>query len=104
MTFAGLRSWFSTLWLLRHPEIRRFLGDRRVEILNLDLIRRHNPSCKLADDIKIYSYATDRLEIGRGAAIESGTILALGDDENGFGQIRVGANTESLISFLSYWP
>ncbi|MFQ6540002.1 MULTISPECIES: acyltransferase [Aphanothece] len=93
MSRGSMAEWLCTVALLRYPEVRRFLGERRLEWLRLDEIRRLHPTAKLADDVKLLAYAEGRLALGKRAAVGSGTVLAFGDDANGYGCIRIGAAT-----------
>lgn len=89
----SLLTWLRGLALLRYPEMLRFLGEKRLEILLLDGIRKANPTVKLADDLVITAYEPERLQLGKGVSVGSGTVLAFGDEGNGFGRISIGART-----------
>ena len=81
------------VWLLRHPEIRRFLGDARQQALLVAEIRNRHPGSKVAFDVELVGYARDRLVLADGVSICKGSVLAFGDDRNGFGSICVGSGT-----------
>lgn len=88
-----LSIWLRALALLRYPETLRFLGERRLEMLQLDSIRQTASGLKLADDLILQAYAPQRLQLGAGVSIGSGTVLAFGDDANGYGTIQIGSST-----------
>jgi len=89
----SIKSWLRALALLRHPEVLRFLGEKRLEILLLDEIRKANPSLKLASELAMIAYQADRFELGQDVSIGRNTILAFGDERNGYGNISLGDST-----------
>lgn len=89
----SLGTWLRGLALLRHPEVLRFLGERRLALLELQEVRNRWPTAKLADDCVIAAYAPQRLRLGEGVSVGSGSVLAFGDATNGYGQIIIGDGT-----------
>ena len=49
--------------------------------------------CRIDDGIRLVSFSRERLSLGDCVSINAGTVLAFGDDLNGYGQIRIGRNT-----------
>ncbi len=86
-----LITWLRGLAQLRHPEVVRFLGERRQELLLLQRIRQRYPDAKIADGVIITGHhGDDCLSLGRGSAVETGTVLAFVDEKNGFGRLILG--------------
>jgi acetyltransferase-like isoleucine patch superfamily enzyme len=81
---------FRSLALLRHPEVRTILGELRLKQLALSAIRLRNAKAKLSDDIEWIAYEPDRMSLGELVTVCRGTIMAFGDEKNGFGRISVG--------------
>jgi acetyltransferase-like isoleucine patch superfamily enzyme len=88
-----VKTLLSGLRLLTDRDLVQDLGERRRHLLNLRELQQRFPSAKLSRDLRIIGYETDRLLLGTGASLCEGTILACGDEINGFGQIEVGART-----------
>lgn len=88
-----VRTWLRGLALLRRPEVLNHLGQRRLEILKIREIRRLFPTAKVSEDVELAGYETGRLDLGELASVCRGTVLAFGDETNGFGRIRLGART-----------
>jgi acetyltransferase-like isoleucine patch superfamily enzyme len=86
-------AWLRTLILLRHPEFRELLGELRLRHRRHAEIRRRHPAAKLSAGIEWVGYEPSRLELGEAAVVEHGTVLAFGDERNGFGRIAIGAGT-----------
>ena len=85
--------WLRGLALLRHPELIRELGEQRFRLLTLADIRRRFPSSKIARDVDLAGFEPSRLDLGQSVTIGGGTVLAFGDEHNGYGTIRVGTRT-----------
>jgi len=88
----SLRFWLQGIILLRHPELVRWLGEQRFHLQLVDRARRAAPLAKIADSVQLIGYEEDRLEIAEHATVEHGSLLAFGDEENGFGRISIGAH------------
>jgi acetyltransferase-like isoleucine patch superfamily enzyme len=91
--FDSFHSFLRSLKLLRHPEIPLMLGEMRFRHHILEDIRASFPNVKLAEGVEVIGYRRDLLELGPGTSICHGTVLALGDEDNGYGKIAVGSNT-----------
>ncbi len=86
-------SWLRTLFFLRHPEVRKCLGEIRLKQIILTEIQGHYPDCRLSEGIELISYKPDRLRLGQRISICHGNILAFGDEGNGFGVIKIGSDS-----------
>jgi acetyltransferase-like isoleucine patch superfamily enzyme len=73
--------------------MRNVLGEMRIRQQQLTAVQSRFPGRKFAQGIELVGYADGRLEAGCGVTICHGTVLAFGDEENGFGRIRVGTST-----------
>lgn len=91
--FGKLKALCRGVSLLCYPEVIKILGELRLQRMQLDEIRRLYPEAKFSRDLEITAYEPDRLKVGPGSTVCRGTILAFGDDANGYGRIRVGAKT-----------
>ncbi len=81
------------LALLRSPELLRDLRERQQHLQTLDEIRLAFPSCKLKSNVVLIGYSAPRLQMGKGVIISEGTVLAFGDDQNGYGKLAVADGT-----------
>lgn len=88
-----MKNWLRGLWLLRHPELIRDLGERRFHLQLIEQIRRDSPHTRISSDIVLTNYAPDRLQVGIGSGLSTGTALAFGDDSDGYGRIEIGERT-----------
>ncbi len=86
-------TWLKGLKLLYSPELVRDLGERRFHLLELKRIHKRYPLAKLSRDIRLISYDAERLQLENNVQICEGTLLAFGDESNGFGKITVGRST-----------
>src|SRR5260221_2929307 len=75
--------WLRTVALLRHPEMRRILGELRLRQMTADAARRESPGARLADGVEWIGYAPGRLEAGPGSAVNHGPGLPFGGKQNG---------------------
>ncbi len=89
----SLAVWFRGLALLRHAELMYDLGERRFHLQAIAGIRARFPTCKVDRDLRLVSYLEDRLQLADRVTLSAGTILAFGDQHNGFGKISVGQGT-----------
>lgn len=71
----------------------RALGERRRELNVLRQIREEYSNVKLSRSVTLVGYSPGRLQLAAEVSILSGTILAFGDDANGYGRILVGSKT-----------
>lgn len=81
------------LWMLRHPELRRRLGDLRDEEIALNALRSRFPKTKIAVSALLIGLDRGSLTLGEGSTISHGTILAVGDALNGYASIEIGEST-----------
>lgn len=79
--------------LLRHPELRRLLGEMRLRHMTLEDIRGRHGDVKIDEGVELSGYAPDRLMLGHGVSVLHGSILAFGDEVNGYGRIIIGPGT-----------
>jgi len=93
MSRGGLTTWLRALALLRFPEIVHFLGEKRLDLLKVSGIRKVYPTAKLSDELVITAYQPERLLLGEQSTLCSGTVLAFGDESNGYGRISIGERT-----------
>jgi acetyltransferase-like isoleucine patch superfamily enzyme len=89
----SLRSLLRGIALLRYPELVRDLGERRFHLNAVHQARMLAQGCRIDDGIRLVSFSRERLSLGDCVSINAGTVLAFGDDLNGYGQIRIGRNT-----------
>lgn len=89
----GLLTWLRGLLLLRHADVVREMGERRLRALRIQEIVRQFPTARIERDVILLGWERDRLQLGQSATLGSGTILSFGDEQNGFGKINVGTKT-----------
>lgn len=89
----GIMSMLRGVALLRFPEVVKDLGERRLRYRVIEEIRRNFPAASFNENVHLIGYSSSRLYLGEGSSICLGTILAFGDDKNGYGSIAVGAGT-----------
>lgn len=93
---SPLRSLFNIvrgLWLLRHDAVIHDLGKRRLQRLDLDAVRDAAPHSRVSDTVMTFGYRPGLFIAGEGTQIREGSMLAFGDDNNGYGRIQIGART-----------
>lgn len=86
-------NWLRGLLLLRYPELVYDLGSRRLRLKEINAIRSRYPLCKIDSDVQMIGYNPKSIDLGEGVSLNYGTVLAFGDELNGYGNIRIGANT-----------
>ena len=79
-------------WLLRSPLLRRRLGELRAHEEQLESLRTRF-GAKIHSDVVLHGVDQGTLDLAKGAILEKGTIVALGDPLNGYGTIAIGART-----------
>jgi acetyltransferase-like isoleucine patch superfamily enzyme len=89
----GLLTLLRGIWLLRRPEALRLLGNLASQAAEQDQWQRAYPRTYIHAETSIFGWSRERLQLAEGVCIEKGTMLALGDDFNGFGEIRIGPRT-----------
>jgi acetyltransferase-like isoleucine patch superfamily enzyme len=85
-----LRTFFRGIRMLRHPDLVRRLGDLWSAEREIEEIRKFNPGARVSSDAIFYGWREGTLRLARGAAVERGSMLALGDARNGYGTLQVG--------------
>ncbi len=86
-------TWLQGIMLLRHPEVVQSLGEMRLARMEIDAILAGNPGAEIHDQVLVKGLAGGVLELGKGVRIEKGTILSLGDEFQGHGQLTLGEDT-----------
>jgi len=86
-------NWLRGLAMLRHPEVRLALGEMRFRRRELKQIVSQFPDSKVDMSVHCYGYHSGLLNLGAHTSISAGSILAFGDESNGFGAIRIGIGT-----------
>lgn len=87
---SALGTWLRGLWLLRHPELIKDLGERRRQLQELRAAASSNPGAKLGSQVRLLAYESGRLRLDAGATVCDGTVLSFGDHNNGRGRIEIG--------------
>src|ERR1044071_10094140 len=78
------------LWLLRSPLLRRRLGELRMQEETVEALRQKFGA---RIDSAVVLHGVEKLLLGRDCYVSKGTVLATGDELNGFGTLAVGART-----------
>lgn len=81
------------LALLRSPDLLADLRQRQQHLDTLEEIRQAFPSSKLKSSVILIGYSSPLLQLGNRVTISEGTVLAFGDDQNGFGKLSVSDGT-----------
>lgn len=89
----SFRTFVSGLNLLRDPSLVRDLGERRLHLNRIAEIQRTFPNTKIHRDLVLIGYRSQWINLGEGASLCEGTVLAFGDDHNGYGRIQIGMNS-----------
>jgi acetyltransferase-like isoleucine patch superfamily enzyme len=79
--------------MLRHRDLVRRLGDIWSAEREIEEIRRRNPGANINSEAKFLGWRKGELHLAAGSRIEFGTIIALGDEHNGYGALSVGRGT-----------
>jgi carbonic anhydrase/acetyltransferase-like protein (isoleucine patch superfamily) len=93
MNIESFRWWFRGLTELRRPELVRSLralaDQRRIS----EAVQRANPKSIVHDDVLIEGWPKGQLTLMPRVRVEKGTILCLGDEQNGYGSLAIGTDT-----------
>ncbi len=89
----SVKSWIHGIALLRNPELVRDLGERRLHLQNVAQIRQLAAGAKIDSDIRLIGFQPKLLAIADRISLGAGTVLAFGDELNGFGRITIGSGT-----------
>ena len=90
---AKVASLLRGVWLLRNPELVRALGDWRQSIELLNAIKKSCPGAILHQEVVVQGWPQGKLILAKDVQVEKGSVLALGDDFNGYGTLEVGEGT-----------
>jgi len=90
---SGLLNLLRGIWLLRHAEVIADLGERRLQMQGLHMLRTHAPSARIGSGVRLLAYEPGQFQLGEASTICDGTILSFGDDAGGRGRIDIGART-----------
>lgn len=90
---AGFMWWLRGLWNLRHPELVQELGRLRQERLQWQAVQSACPGARIDREAILRGWKAGQLRLGRGSAIEKGSMLVWADNETGQGQIDIGERT-----------
>jgi acetyltransferase-like isoleucine patch superfamily enzyme len=88
-----LLNFFRGLRMLRHPDLVRRLGDLWSAEREIQEVRRRNPEARISSDARFEGWRGGTMTLAPRSQIEFGSIIALGDDHNGYGSLVVGAET-----------
>ena len=89
----NLRRWFRGLGLLRYPELIAWLGREQSRLNLLRHLECTADSVRIADSVQIIGWSPELLNLRAGVSIGAGSILAFGDEINGFSNISIGCGT-----------
>lgn len=81
------------VWLLRSEDLVRQFGVQLAELRLLQDVRSHNPGCFVDDGVILGGWPKGNIVLGCGTRVERGTVVALGDELNGWGHLKIGTNT-----------
>ncbi len=90
---SALTTFLRGLRILRHPELVRRLGELLSAEREIEQIRAANPGARFHSTAWVEGLERGTLRLGNGAQVERGTVIALGDDRNGYGILEVGERT-----------
>ena len=79
--------------MLRHAELVRELSQECVRLAVIDGIRQAFPTCKVKSGVVLIGYSAELLQMGSNVTVSEGTVLAFGDDQNGYGKLNIANNT-----------
>lgn len=91
--FSLARRLLRSFRLIFNEEIIRKLGVQLTELRLLQDVRAHNPGCFVDDGVIVGGWPNGGVVLGPGTRIEQGTVIALGDELNGWGRLEIGSNT-----------
>jgi len=81
------------LRLLSRRELVGSLAETLRLAAALESVRQENPGARIDSGVRITGAKDGRFSIAAGSAIETGTLVVLGDTLNGFGTITIGPRT-----------
>ncbi|MFG0335020.1 MAG: acyltransferase [Maioricimonas sp. JB049] len=86
-------TWCRGLWLLRCPELVRDLGERRFHLQQIARLRSQYSNCRIDRDVRLSGDVLERIRLGEDVTISAGSVLSVGDAQNGYGTIGIGSRT-----------
>ena len=89
----NLREWIRGLSLLRYPELIAWLGRERSRLHLLRHLESTADSVRIADSVQIIGWSPELMELNASVSIGAGSILAFGDETNGFSKISIDCGT-----------
>jgi acetyltransferase-like isoleucine patch superfamily enzyme len=87
---ATLKHWLRGLRLLRYPELTAWLGREHFRLQQVREIQSQRDSVHISDTVQLVGWRPELLGLSDGVSIGHGTVLAFGDEQNGFGNISIG--------------
>lgn len=91
--WGSFRNILRGLWLLRHGDVVRSLGEEKLHRMQLEALRSVALGARISDSVLVFGYRPGVFSAGKGAQIREGSVLAFGDEIGGHGQIRIGARS-----------
>jgi len=91
--WADLRRLASSLNLLRRREVHGWLANEWKRRQQLTELRRLATDVRISDSVLVIGHAQSRLKLGSRVQVREGSVLAFGDEANGFGNIEIGEGT-----------
>jgi len=88
-----LSSLLRGLLLLTKPSLIGGLRELETAWRQIEAVRSAYPHLIIHIDALIQGWKPERMTVGRGVRIEKGTVVALGDEFNGFGRLDIGDTT-----------
>lgn len=88
-----LTAFLGGLRMLRHPDLVRRLGDVWRGELEIEELRRRNPGARIHSEAVFEGWRGGTVRLAPRAHVERGTVVAVGDDHNGYGTLEVGEET-----------
>lgn len=78
---------------LADPALAKGAYEYRLQYNLMEQIKSANHSASLHPDVTVQGWPQGNLALGRNVRVEKGTVLALGDDFNGYGALEIGDGT-----------
>ena len=88
-----LRTFLRGLRMLRHPELVRRLGEIWSAEVEIEEVRRRNPGARISSGAVLEGWRKGQITLAPRAHVEHDTMIAVGDDRNGYGTLIVGSDT-----------
>ena len=88
-----LQHWLRGLRLLRYPELVAWLGRQEIQLCQIRRLEATAEAIRIADSVQLIGWSPQLLELSARVTIGCGSILAFGDELNGYGRIVIGPDT-----------